>query len=402
MSSTASRGRCACRLAGGVFFLVTVWLVVSAFLPSFAAAPAEAASLQQGGNQKVAVFEDVTVEPGEVRENVVVVGGDLVVHGTVTNLIVVVGGDVLVESSGRVGVGAFRDADDTALVSVFGDVAVQPGAVVSGRTVDVAGGGFFAVDALVTDSIMRPWDNWGSIAGWIGSTVFIIVVALIISAIAPRQVAFVSDRARRHPFSSLGWGALGLIVVVPLVTVFLIVTLIGILALLPWWLAVVVALLFGYVSVGALIGRLVLGRNEQRSRVMLAAVVGVVILSIVEWIPIAGAIIVFLALLLGLGATFSGWWGWRRQVRAAKWVQVPLPPSGPDYGPGVSPAGPHPPGTPPAYGEGQPPAVPYGPGQSSSGAPGPGQPPPGSAQPLSGPPGPGQPPGPPTTPASAG
>jgi len=362
MGSRASRGRCVCRLAGGVFFLVTVWLVVSALLPSFATAPAEAASLQQGDNQKVAVFEDVTVEPGEVRENVVVVGGDLVVHGTVTNLIVVVGGNILVEADGRVGVGAFRDPDDTALVSVFGDVTVQPGAIVSGRTVDVAGGRFFAVDALVADSIMRPWDNWGSIAGWIGSTVFIILVALIISAIAPRQVAFTSDHARRHPFSSLGWGALGLIIIVPLVTVVLIITLIGILALLPWWLIVVVALLFGYVSVGALIGRLVLGRNQERGRVMLAAVLGVVVLSVVQWIPIAGAVIVFVALLLGLGATFSGWWEWRRQARAAKLVHAPPPYSGPEHGPGAPPAGPHLPGSPPVYGEGQPSVGPYGPG----------------------------------------
>ena len=44
--------------------------------------------------QKVAVFEDATVGVDEVWDNVVVVGGDLLVEGTVKNVVVVVGGDL--------------------------------------------------------------------------------------------------------------------------------------------------------------------------------------------------------------------------------------------------------------------------------------------------------------------
>jgi hypothetical protein len=309
----------------------------------------QAGSPAEGEAQKVVVFEDLTIEPGEVRENVVVVGGDVVVHGTVENILVVVGGDLVVASDGRIGTGASHGSGDTALVSVLGDVAMEPGAVVTGRIVDVGEGGSGAVDALVADPIMQPWEGWGSIAGWIGSTVFIILVAVIITAIAPRQVAFTSERARHHLFSSLGWGALGLIVIVPLVTVILVLTLIGILALLPWWLAVAVALLFGYVSVGALIGRLVMGRLEGRGRVMLAAVVGVAVLSVVRWVPFAGAVITFLALLLGLGATFTAIWEWRRQLPSRR-VRM----QSPGYGPGM-------------------PGGPYGMGQSFSDSQGPAQ-----------------------------
>lgn len=331
MRSTRLRGHRAHRLGGGALLLFVSWLAVSVLtLSAFAVAPARAASPAEGDSHKVVVFEDVTIGPGEIRENVVVVGGDVVVQGTIENVLVVVGGDLVVAPDGRIGTGTSHHSDDTALVSVFGDVTIDPGAVVLGRIVDVAGGGSGAIAALVADPVMQPWDGWRSIAGWIGSTVFIILVAVVVTAVAPRQVAFTSERARRHLFSSLGWGALGLIVIVPLVTVVLVVTLIGILALLPWWLAVAVALLFGYVSVGALIGRLVMGRREDRGRVMLAAVLGVIVLSAVRWVPVAGAVVTFVALLLGLGATITSVWEWRRQLHARRTRMQP-----PGYGPGA-------------------------------------------------------------------
>ena len=307
--------------------LVAAWCLS---LPFAGAAGSQArAAAETSGAQKVAVFEDVTIAAGETRDNVVVVGGDVVVHGTVDNVVVVVGGDVTVGADGRVGVGAGGSSDDAAIVCVFGNATIMPGGQVAGRTVNVGGATSSSIGAVVADPIMRPWD-WGSIAGWLGSTVFIVIVALIATAVAPRQVAFVSERARRHALSSLGWGALGLIVIVPIITILLIITIIGILALVPWWIAIVVLLLFGYVSVGAMIGRFLIGRgDDRRGRVMLAAAIGVIILAVVRWIPIVGAIVVFIALLVGFGATFTGLWESRRRNRARKRELAAQPPGGP-------------------------------------------------------------------------
>jgi len=309
---------------GGTLLLLVMALVLAALLaPSFMLPGARAAATENGGAQKVAAFEDVTVAAGEVRDNLVVVGGDVVIHGAVQNVVVVVGGDLVVASDGAVGTA--RNEDDTVIVSVFGSVDIEQGAKVAGRVVDVAGGGSVPLHAMVVDPVTRPWNDWNSIAGWIGSTVFILLVAVIVAAVAPRQLAFVSERARRHVFSSLGWGALGLIVLLPLATIVLIFTLVGILALLPFWLAVAVALLFGYAAVGALIGRLVLGRGEGRGRVMLAAVFGVAVLCIVRWIPFFGSLVVFVALLIGLGATVTGLREWRHLKKQGAGA-MPLPP----------------------------------------------------------------------------
>jgi hypothetical protein len=331
--------------------LVSLLLLVAGLLTAATwlgpgARSAQAADGSSGsGGQKVAAFEDVTIGPGESWENVVVVGGDLVVQGTVENVVVVVGGDLTIGPQARIGTGV--NPDDAAVVSVMGDMVVEPGGLVVGRTVDVAGGISDVATTTIADPVLRPW-RVGSIMSWIWSTVFLAVVAVIAVAIAPRQIATVRDRVRRHFFSSLGWGALGAIVAVPIVTVLLIVTIIGIILLVPW-LAVVlpVMFLFGFVAVGAMVGRLILGaREDRRETLMVAAVLGVVVINVARWIPVAGVIILGLLGLVGFGATYVAIWGWRRDRRREKRERAAgehapgaggtstsgMPPQGPPYG----------------------------------------------------------------------
>jgi hypothetical protein len=319
------------------------------------------------GDQKVAVFEDAVVRPGETWDNVVVVGGDLLIQGTVENKVVVVFGDVTIADSARVG-GA-TNADDASVVSVFGDVTVQSGAVVRGRTVDV-GGGVVGIDLSVGDSVLRPWRS-GAILNWIWSTLFLAVVAVIITAIAPRQVAAVRERTRHHFFSSLGWGALGVIIGVPIVTAALIISIIGIILVVPWLtIALPIMSLFGLVAVGAMVGRLLLGPGEdKRGPVMLAAVLGVIVMNIARWIPVAWIVILGVLWLVGFGATYVAIWAWlrdrrRRRREAAAREQAaraaaagaatapypsgqPVTPTGPPAGtPPPAPAWPQPPSGP--------------------------------------------------------
>ncbi len=298
--------------AATALFLLAFLLTVVGWLAPGAAGVARADNTS--GDQKVAVFEDVVVGPDEIWDNVVVVGGDAVIRGTVENVVVVVGGDLVVADGAQVG--ARLNRDDAAVVSVFGDVTVEPGATVRGRTVDV-GGGVPGVDtSAAADPVFRPWRT-GSILNWIWSTVFLAVVAVIATAIAPRQVAAVRERVRHHFFSSLGWGALGAIIAVPIITVALIITIIGIILVVPW-LAIVLPVmsLFGLVAVGAMVGRLILGAKEdKRETVMLAAVLGVIIINISRWIPVAWIIIIGLLWLVGFGATYVAIYVWLRDRR---------------------------------------------------------------------------------------
>ncbi|MBN1320341.1 MAG: hypothetical protein JXA87_05795 [Thermoleophilia bacterium] len=269
------------------------------------------------GAHKVAIFEDVTIGPGETRDYVVVVGGRATILGTVEKTVVVVGGDVTIGRDARVGVGRDPDPDGTAVVVVFGDIEVEPGATVVGGMNDA---GWRFGDWLGAVSFSPDFTRWDSrtVGGWVWLAVFLAVVAVIMVAIAPKQVAFVSERVRSHVFSSLGWGALAVFVAVPLITLavlVLVIFLVGILLLIPW-LGIVLPVfwLFGFVAVGAALGRLILGRRgDERGPMMLAAVLGVVILSILWWIPVAGPIILFLLSLVGFGATCASLWGKGRQ-----------------------------------------------------------------------------------------
>lgn len=295
----------------GAVLLTAVWF-------AFGVQISQAADGSPGsGGQKISAFEDVTIGPNESWENAVVVGGDLVVRGTVENVVVVVGGDLTIGHEARVGSGV--NPGDAAVVSVFGDVTVEPGGSVVGRTIDVAGGISDLATKTITDPVLRPW-RVGSIVSWIASMIGLVVVAVIIVAIAPRQVAVVRDRVRRHFFSSLGWGALGAIVAVPIVTALLIVTVIGIILLVPWvGVALPVISLFGIVAVGAMVGRVLLGLKEDKRETMMAeAVVGVVVVTLARWIPVAGAIILGLLWLVGFGATYVAMWDWRRERQRGK------------------------------------------------------------------------------------
>ncbi len=292
--------------------LLALWLAA----PAVGLAHAGGVAPGQAGGQKVAFFESVTLGADDSWSDVVVVGGDVVIEGTVTDHVVVVGGDVTVRKGASVGHNLEAGHDDTAIVCVFGKLTIESGASVSGRAVEVAGGNSAALRNAVVDPVVRPW-TLISVILWIASTILIVMVAVIATAIAPKQVAFVGRRARRHAPSSLGWGVLGLFIGVPLLTVVLLVTVVGIIVAVPWFfIGVPLLLLFGYVSIGALIGRLILGGDDaRRGRVMLAAVVGVVILSVLRWVPFVGSIVVALALVMGFGATVTSIWQWRRRSR---------------------------------------------------------------------------------------
>ena len=141
-----------------------------------------------------------------------------------------------------------------------------------------------------------------SLIGWAGSTVLLVLLGLLIAAVMPRQTRASEQRIAGHFWSSLGWGALTAIVIVPLVTLALVVTIIGILVAVPWVFAAVLVFLFGYLAFGAFLGRALLRVvGYRRDNLMLAMTVGIVASQLVRLIPYAGAPIVTVMWMIGGG-----------------------------------------------------------------------------------------------------
>lgn len=324
------------RVALGLAMALAVVVMLAALsLLALGAGPARADTATDA--QKVAVFEDAVVGVDEVWDNVVVVGGDLLVEGTVKNVVVVVGGDLTLTETAQVG--TRRGSQDAAIVSVLGDVSVEDGARVRGETFDVGWDLGGVSTGALSDPFLRPW-RAGAALNWVWSTIFLAIVALIVAAIAPRQVWAVSDRVRRHFFSSLGWGALGAIIVVPIITVLLIVTIVGILLVIPWlFVALPLLSLFGFVAVGAALGRIIFrGAEWKRDRVMLAAVVGVIILNVLRWIPVGGFIIMAILWFVGFGAAYVAIWAWLRDRRRRRKERMAIERGGPGGMPPMIPS----------------------------------------------------------------
>ena len=309
--------------------VVLVLLVALLLLGTLAATPARAATGAGGANpddraatgalppQKsvgniVETGQDITVPLGTSANSVFALGGSITIAGSVREVVAGIGADVKLLPTARVGTAA--GSGDTSLVVVGGDLTSAPGATVFGKTTTEP---LTSVRDAFTTGFWRPIASplaGLSLIGWAGSTVLLVLLGLLVAAVLPRQTRASMRRVATHPASSLGWGALTAFVIVPLVTVALVITIVGILLAIPWALIVVPAVFaFGFIAMGTFIGdRLLRAVGYRGESLLLAATVGIVATQLVRLIPYAGAIIVAAIWIIGTGAAVAAFFAWRR------------------------------------------------------------------------------------------
>jgi hypothetical protein len=253
---------------------------------------------------------DVLVASDQVVGTVLIFGGDLTVAGRVEGSAVVIGGHVRVLSSGVV----------SRTVFCLGGVQRDPGSVVVGNVVSLRGNQFLArVASGLYRTVKSPFRT-GTLLGWGATTVLYLIVAVVAAWLFSRQTVSVRERIVRHAGSSLGWGTLGALLVVPAISVLLLVSVIGVLVLIPWLLIVVpLAFFFGFACVGALVGRRLLALfGAHGEHLVASAVVGVLLLHVLRLIPYAGSVLWALAWLGGFGAVAAEVYLWGRARRARR------------------------------------------------------------------------------------
>jgi hypothetical protein len=332
-----------------VLVLALALVMVMGFAGLAAAAPGGATVVVDDGTQ-IQIGRDAYVAPGETVDTVMAVGGNVTVAGTVRTVAVAIGGDVRIESGATVG-GAMTP-DDVVVVAVGGQIVTQPGARVMGRTMVVTdgvlddlfdGGFFFGAHGLFSVSTI--------VGGWLAFTLFFVMFALLATLILPRQITLVRDQVSRAFWPSLGWGALIALIVIPLGSVLLLVTVVGILALVPaLFIALPLVVFFGFVGVGTLVGgRLVAALGGRRDNLILAGVVGVAVLGLLNLVPVLGGLLLGVVWMVGLGAIVLAIRDARRRRKAALGAQAGTAAVAPQTSAAV-PAEPQTPeaGTPPA------------------------------------------------------
>ncbi len=220
--------------------------------------------------------------------SIVALGSSGVLDGTVADL-VAVGSHIELGPTARV---------TNRLVSVGSQIEIAPGARVSGSELRLTVPA--EISAWTQPSSAQP-EQPEPFADRLGWSVFGLLASFALGMVwirfAPVFSARATERIGRQPWRGLAAGCLPFIAVVP-GAILLILTLIGIL-LLPLY-AASLGLLFwvGFITAAVHLGASIRPRWARWQQVLL----GLVLLSALPWIPVAGGVVTFLATLVGVGA----------------------------------------------------------------------------------------------------
>ena len=213
---------------------------------------------------------------GTVNDSLVVLNGDAEVIGTVREDVVVLNGDLVVRSGAEVGGDLVTKSTPT----------VEDGATVRGQRKSVA-----------TEFKIDEVGFGGRVVWWVAYSVSVLILGLLLLVFAPQLFPAVRETTRTRLGSSIGWGA-GLFFLLPIGSVLLLVTVVG----LPLGIFLLLALAFiytlGYAVATIAAGNMIMRSSSSRFVVFL---VGWVVLRVLALIPVVGGLLWLLGCIWGLG-----------------------------------------------------------------------------------------------------
>ena len=250
------------------------------------------------GQACVRIGGDLVVAAGEsCAGDAIAIGGDLVVQGLVGGNAVSVGGSVQV--GGRV-------TGD--VISVGGEVQLQDGAQVEGDVAALGGSLRRAPGAVVRGNVLesglvlpvwasregRPTVSVGLrlLAALLSSGLafgLCLLVALVLRSVWPQRTAVMVATLRREFAISVGMGLVSgvlLLLLLPFLTIFLLVIIIGIIAIPFLYILVVLVYVAAFTVTGLALGEVLIARvGGNHSPQWLAAALGLAILASLTVIP---------------------------------------------------------------------------------------------------------------------
>jgi hypothetical protein len=247
-----------------------------------------------------------TIAPDQELDLLVVLNGTTTIHGDVDGVVIIggsadlVGGHAgeVVAIGGRLGLDAGSVVDGDVRV-VDAELQQAAGAVVGGQIIDGVTDLDWAAVTAVSASLL--------FVIWLGILVASVVVGLVAAALAARQLREAGHLITREPGMSFVAGLAG-VIGIALAGTFAIITIVGI----PLGLTILIAILplvafVGFLITAVWIGDWIMARTSpgvERERPYLAAVLGVIVLSVLSLIPFVGGMLSF----FGIGAALLLMW----------------------------------------------------------------------------------------------
>ena len=272
-----------------LFGIVTAMLLTLLILVPAAAA---ADPFVEDGRVLVTVGGELTFPEGQYADSLVVIDGSATIEGDARSVFVVNGSVDFVGSEAGEVVAIASDVSLDGATTVTGDLRVIE------TTVSQADG------ATIRGDVIRGFD-WANAMLFIGPALFIaymgfvliaIVAAMALAGLASRQLR-AADTLLRQEFGTTIVAGFGGVLAIVLGAVLAMVTVVGI----PLGLVLLVGFLpvmafAGYLVAGISIGRWVIERfsgGVERERPYVAAIVGILLVSAVSFIPFVGALVSF-------------------------------------------------------------------------------------------------------------
>lgn len=240
----------------------------------------------------VKIGGDVVVVESEEVDDAVAVGGDITVNGTVNGNAVAVGGSI------HLGQNAVIRGD---AVSIGGTVHKEEEAVIHGDMVEIGDMGFLSY--VIPFGKPGFWEiHWAfKIVSFIG----FLVIALFIILLLPNQISAVARGIEKDVVTTILYSVVGVVLIVPL-AISLAISVIGIPLIPLEILAIILAMVLGYIAVAQLIGTRALASIKKPSESLIAQTFsGLVILAVVGLIPFIGLLVKGIVFLIGFGGVIT-------------------------------------------------------------------------------------------------
>jgi hypothetical protein len=292
--------------------LLSCWAVPLKAQPSFAYREDIIVTKEQTQKNIFALGSNVIVE-GQIKENIIAIGGSISLGGTVKDSVVGIGATITLQST------AVVNGD---VVCLGGILKKEPGCIIEGDTIYFKGSdavlkffkrGIFSINLIPLILIFKL------------ITIFIwLLIAVVMAAIFPRQISFAAEQVRKSFWPVVGTGFLALLVFIG-VTIFaaiLCFILIGIPLLLFLVALGLVIKIFGRVVLFHFFGESLLrGFGRQKPAPLLAVILGLLIVSLIGFVPLLGFLFSFCLSVIGWGVVIRTKFGttenWFRRKPAA-------------------------------------------------------------------------------------
>lgn len=244
----------------------------------------------------IKVGKDINIGNDQIVNNAVAVAGQITVSGLVENDVVTVGGSIVLTNAAVI----------RGNVICIGGVVVQGnGAQIYGDITEVNSSN---ISTAVASAFYGDMDAWSWLVDIIYFCFFamIFTLALLMAFLFPRPLNAIVNSIQGNKTKSFFWGALATLMITPFFMLLLF-SFIGIPLIPLAFAAILLAFMFGFIGVSALLGKFVLTRtfHHHKQSLVRETLLGLILWWIIGWLPFyIGMVIKMVVITIGLGGVF--------------------------------------------------------------------------------------------------